>query len=96
MRRIDDAFGKPAGAIQGKYAIGDAPEGSKRFNLRILTRALRMVLGWRMRGQTWPHPYFDRAMRAPNRPLTVLSQTQREALRPLCGPRPTARSDERP
>jgi hypothetical protein len=87
LQRTDDLFGKPRGAIQGKYAIGDAPEGSTRLDLRLLTRALRMILGWRIRGRTWPHPYFDLATRSPNRPVTTLSPTQREALRPLCGPR---------
>jgi hypothetical protein len=46
-------------------------------------RALLMVLGWRLRGQTWPHPYFERDMRVPIYPLTVLSGAQREALRTL-------------
>jgi hypothetical protein len=84
----DDIFGKPVGAILGKYAIGTAPEGSTKLNLRLLARAVRMVLGWRLRGQTWPHPFFDRATRAPSRPLTTVSRTERDALRPLCGPHP--------
>src|SRR6185503_16394635 len=52
----DAVFGEPIGAIQGKYAVGKAPEGSDALNLRLLARAIRMVLGWRLRGRTWPHP----------------------------------------
>lgn len=84
----DDIFGKPIGAILGKYAIGTAPEGSTKLNLRLLARAIRMILGWKLSGKTWPHPFFDRSTRAPNRPLKTLSRAERDALRPLCGPRP--------
>jgi hypothetical protein len=93
--RPDDQFGKPIGAIMGKYAIGEAPAGSTGIKLSLLVRAFRMVLGWRLRGQTWPHPYFERNTRAPIYPVTVLSRPQREALRPFCGPHPTAHADGR-
>lgn len=86
----DEIFGKPIGAILGKYAIGTAPEGSTNLNLRLFARAIRMVIGWRLRGRTWPHPFFDRATRGPSRPLTTLSHAERDALRPLCGPHPSA------
>lgn len=86
----DEIFGKPLGGMLGKFAVGTAPEGSVRLNPRLLARAIRMVLGWRLRGKTWPHPFFDRPTRAPTHPVTVLSSAEREALRPLCGPHPTA------
>jgi hypothetical protein len=88
----DDIFGKPIGAILGKYATGTAPEGSTKLNVRLVARAVRLVLGWRLRGQTWPHPFFDRSTRAPSRPLTTLSRAERDALRPLCGPHPAPAS----
>jgi len=88
----DDLIGRPIGAIYGKYAVGGAPEGSTGFNPRLFARAMRMVLGWRIRGQTWPHPFFERATRAPSFPVTTLSHQEREALRSLCGPRPSLRS----
>jgi hypothetical protein len=90
----DEIFGKPIGAIAGKYAVGIAPDGSTKVNLWLLARAVRMVLGWRLTGKAWPHPFFDRATRAPTRPLTTLSRSEREALRPLCGPRPTGVTTE--
>ena len=91
-QRPDDVFGRPVGAIMGKFAIGDPPAESKRMNFGLLLRAIRMVLGWRLRGRAWPHPFFARETRAPVHPLTVLSQSEREALRPFCGPHPTARA----
>ena len=85
----DDLFGKPIGAIQGKYAIGGAPEGSTRLNPRLVARALSKILGWRLRGQAWPHPYFSRATGAPSYLLATLSQLAREALRPHPAVHPT-------
>jgi hypothetical protein len=88
--RVDEVFGKPTGAILGKYAIGEAPKGSTGFKPSLILRVIGKVLGWRLRGRTWPHPFFKRETNEPIYPLTVLSQGEREALRPLCGPRPTA------
>jgi hypothetical protein len=89
----DGLFGKPIGAIMGKYAIGDAPSGSAGIKLSLLVRAVRMVLGWRLRGQTWPHPFFERDTREPIYPLSVVSREEREALRRFCGPHPAVRAD---
>jgi hypothetical protein len=88
FRSPDDAFGPPIGGIYGKFAVGEPPPGTTRPNLRLLGRAVRMVLGWKLGGKAWPHPFFDRATRAPRYPVTVLSADERDALRPLCGPRP--------
>lgn len=89
MRTADAVFGPPIGAILGKYAIGKAPAGSTGINLTVLLRAITRVLGWRLRGRAWPHPFFQLKTREPIYPLRVLSQEQREALRPLCGPKPS-------
>ena len=88
--RPDDVFGKPRGGIMGKFALGTAPPGSTKLNLRLIAHAIRLLLGWRLRGKTWPHPFFDRAARSPIHPVTILSRSERDALRPLCGPHPTA------
>ena len=88
--RADDVFGPPTGAILGKYAIGEPPAGSAGLNLPLLLRAIGKVLGWRLRGKAWPHPFFKKGKAEPVYPLTVLSQEEREALRPLCGPHPAA------
>jgi hypothetical protein len=89
-QRADAVFGAPIGAIMGKYAIGQAPAGSTGINLPLLMRVIVRVLGWRLRGQAWPHPFFKQNTSEPSYPLTVLSDQQREALRAFCGPRPTA------
>ena len=86
-RRADDVFGKSLGGSLEKYAVAKLPEGSARFGARRIARVVGLVLGWKLRGQTWPHPYFDRATRKPSRPVSVLSPAARDALRPLCGPR---------
>ena len=91
-QRADEAFGAPVGAIFGKYAVGQAPKGSTGFNLSLLLRAIAKVLGWRLGGKVWPHPFFKRADGAPVFPFDVLSREERDALRPLCGPHPAAKA----
>jgi hypothetical protein len=88
--RSADRLGPPTGGILGKFAVGTAPPGTTGLNVRLLARAIRKILGWKLGGQTWPHPFFERTTRAPIYPLTVLSHDEREALRPLCGPRPAS------
>ncbi|HEU4729762.1 MAG TPA: DUF6151 family protein [Kofleriaceae bacterium] len=83
----DELFGPPIGGLFGKYAVGTAPPGTTRPNLRLLARAVRKVVGWKLGRGSWPHPFFDRATRSPRYPVTVLSHEEREALRPRCGPR---------
>jgi len=88
--RADEVVGPPIGAILGKYAVGEPPAGSTGLHLSLILRAIGKVLGWRLRGKAWPHPFFRQGTGAPIYPLTVLSLEEREALRPLCGPHPTA------
>jgi hypothetical protein len=85
-RPCDDVFGAPRGRIFGKFAIGEPPPGSVKPDLRFYARVLRTMLGWKLRGKTWPHPFFDRASGNPKYPVTVLSTAERDALRPA-GPR---------
>ncbi len=87
---VDEIFGASLGSVRGEFAIGEPPPGSTTPPFRVIARALRRILSWRLRGQTWPHPFFDRATKAPTHSVTVLSRSEREALRPLCGPHPTA------
>lgn len=89
-QRADDAFGRPIGAILTKFAIGEPPAGSRGIGLSLMLRAIRMVMGWRLRGRAWPNPFFNRKTRAPIYPVTVLAPSEREALRRFCGPQPTA------
>ena len=84
----DALFGAPIGAIKGEYAIGETPPGSKGIALRLMAQVVLKVIGWKLAGQAWPHPFFDRATGRPFYPLTVLTADARERLRPLCGPKP--------
>jgi hypothetical protein len=84
----DEVFGAPVGGVLGKFALGTPPPGSTGLNFRLIGRAVRKILEWKVNGHTWPHPFFDRATRAPRYPVTVLSPEQRDGLRPLCGPKP--------
>ena len=84
----DDRFGPPLGGIYGKHAVGGAPPGTTRPGLRLVANAVSKLASWKLRGRAWPHPFFDKATRAPIYPVSVLSHDEREALRPLCGPRP--------
>lgn len=87
----DATFGRPVGAILARFAIGAPPGASARIGPALLLRTLAKVIGWRLRGQAWPHPFFGRDSGAPLYPVTVVSREQRAALRTRCGPRPAAR-----
>jgi hypothetical protein len=91
-QRAQSVFGAPLGAILGKYAIGPAPAGSTGINLTLLLRAITKVLGWRLRGRAWPHPFFQLKTREPIYPLQLLSSEERDELRPLCGPHPAVKA----
>lgn len=85
--RRDEFFGPPRASIHGKYAIGEPPPGSVDANGRFLVRTIGMILGWKIRGRAWPHPFFDRATGEPKFPVTVLSRAERDAASKSCGPR---------
>jgi hypothetical protein len=88
--QVTDAFGPARGAVFGKFAVGGAPPGSTRIDLRLLARVVRHLLSWRLSGKSWPHPFFEREPRAARYPVTTLTASERDALRPLCGPHAAA------
>ena len=75
--------------ISAAYAIGEPPPGSVDTNVGFLLRTVALILGWKIRGQAWPHPYFDRATGEPRFPVTVLSREERDAASKSCVPRPS-------
>lgn len=81
----DAAFGRVRGTSFRQHATGGVPEGSTKFQLGLITHALRLMLGWKLRGEAWPHPFFDRVTQAPSHPVMILSPEEREALRAKCG-----------
>ena len=83
----DQIFGKPLGSVQGKFATGNPPAGVGKPTFKLIAHATGRILAWKFGGGTWPHPFFDRETRAPTHPITTLTNAERDALRPLCGPR---------
>ncbi len=75
----DEVFGPPRASIHGKSAIGEPPPGSTGMSFRFLARTIRIILGWKLGGRVWPHPYFDRESGKPLYPVAVLSKEEREA-----------------
>ncbi len=81
----ETTFGRSWGLL-GKFAIGEPPAGSTKPNLRGFAKVARLVLGWKLRGKAWPHPFFERSGAA-RYAMTTLSRAERDALQPLCGPK---------
>jgi hypothetical protein len=78
-------LGPVRGVSQIKSATGGTPKDHPNSSLRMLLHAARLVLGWKLGGKAWPHPFFNRNSE-PNYPVTILSTAEREALRTQCGP----------
>lgn len=83
----DKVFGPPRGAAFGQHAIGTPPEGSTGVNPRMLAGVVWRLLKWALSRQGSPNPFFDSATKKPSFPVETLSMGERDALRPLCGPR---------
>lgn len=86
--RRDSTFGPPRGRVFGKFAVGEPPAGSMRLDPRMVLHVAGRLAAWKLRGAGFPHPFVDDVTRAPMFPVKVLSKAERDALRPLCGPRP--------
>ncbi|MFT3922204.1 MAG: DUF6151 family protein [Myxococcales bacterium] len=89
----DRHFGKPTGAVQGKFAIGALPASANKTPVGLLIGAVLKVLGWRLRGKAWPHPFFAPGSNEPSHPVRVIDKAERDALRAWCGPNPTAAAE---
>jgi hypothetical protein len=87
--RRDAVFGKARGFAGGKFAVGGPPVGLPKYPATKLAGVVLRVIGWKLGGKAWPHPYFDRATGGPTYPVTILTPVERDALRPKCGPNPT-------
>jgi hypothetical protein len=78
----DALFGPPSGTAYGESATGEGPPIRKGVSPGVLARILLKVIGWRLSGRGWPHPFFDRATGRAVFPVHVLPPERREALRP--------------
>lgn len=90
-QRREELFGPIRASINGDGAIGEAPPGSKGMNLGFLLHTIGLILGWKLRGQAWPHPYFNRASE-PLYPVRILTREERAEASKLAGPRPASTS----
>jgi hypothetical protein len=89
-RRRDEVFGVPRGKVFGQFATNGTPEDATKLPAKMILHTARLLLGWKLGGKTWPHPFFERETAAPKLPLRILSREEREALRARCGPTPGA------
>ena len=90
-QRREELFGPIRASINGSSAIGEAPPGSKGMNFSFLLHTIGLILGWMLRGQAWPHPYFNRESE-PLYPVQILTREERAEASKLSGPRPAAAS----
>jgi hypothetical protein len=81
-KRRDEVFGPPRARIYGRHAVGGAPAGATNLHVGLLLRTVAMILGWKLRGRAYPHPFFDRGATEPKYPVRVLTREEREAARP--------------
>ena len=89
-RRRDEVFGAPRGKVFGQFATHGTPEGSTKLPAKMMLHTVRLLLGWKLGGKTWPHPFFERTSAAPWLPVSILSREERQVLRAQCGPTPSA------
>lgn len=84
----DAAFGPIRARVQGRFGIEPLlPGTSQTAPLGIIVRTIGFLLGGFVRRRHRPSPFFD-ASGKPVREAYVLTAAEREALRPLCGPKP--------
>lgn len=77
----DALFGRPRGPVYGENATGEGPPIRKGVPPGVLLRILLKVVGWRLTGRGWPHPFFARVTGRSTFPVHVLPREKREALR---------------
>lgn len=83
----DRRFGPPAGRIMARFAIGKPANATQGIGPWLMVTAVAKVLWWRLTAGAAPHPLMNRDTGEPLYSVTILSRQERDALRPLCGPR---------
>jgi hypothetical protein len=86
-RDTDRQFGPPAGRIMARFAIGKPANATPGIGPWLMVTAVAKVLWWKFTGRGSPHPLMNRDTGEPLYSVTILSRQERDALRPLCGPK---------
>jgi len=85
----DLILGPSRGAVMPEFAIGGPRQSAQRTSLGLILTSIAKVLWWAITGKGQPNPFFAAGSDEPRYPVKILTPAQREALRPLCGPKPT-------
>ncbi|MNK84879.1 hypothetical protein D3C87_1047400 [compost metagenome] len=74
--------------VQGKFGIGPLPAGTvQMISLPFMFRMIRFMLGAALKKQHSPSPFVDSSTGRLRAEPSILSSSEREVLRPLCGPK---------
>ena len=79
-RSRDEALGQPIALVNGRFAVGGTPpHAHPKAPLGVIARVLRVMLGWIVRRQTRPSPFFDARTKQPVVTPHVLTPDERRA-----------------
>lgn len=85
----DSELGPISARLQGKYGIGPLPaDALQSVSLPVILRIIRFMLGAFLKRQQKPSPFVDPATGQLRVEPYILTPAERDALRPLCGPKP--------
>jgi hypothetical protein len=89
-RSREASLGPVRARIQGKFGIGNLPEGThQKVPPGLILRIMGFLISGLLRGKYAPSPFFNRQTGKPTVEPYILSANEREALRKLCGPSPS-------
>ena len=86
----DNSLGPVGMRVQGQYGIGILPEGTyQKTPLKLILHALRFIIAGWLKGRYKPSPFFNPKTGKPTVEPYILTASEREDLRKLCGPMPS-------
>lgn len=86
----DEALGPLYGRIQGKHGYGNVPAGADKLSFKIAFSMISFALPAFLKKQYQPSPFLDSSLK-PIVPPQVLTKSEREELKKLCGPQNTSK-----
>ena len=86
----DNSLGPVGMRVQGQYGIGILPEGTyQKTPLKLILHAMRFIIAGWLKGRYKPSPFFNLKTGKPAVEPYILTASEREDLRKLCGPMPS-------